>query len=112
MLAQFVTKEALNKSISQINRKIKDLIDKINTSPGLNEDDAMFTKKHLGPQACASCDKNLVNIAGMPVDYHVWKKLPFRDMNDRIARYGPGFSKLLSSMRNIEDLNLNQSPNA
>ena len=49
------------------------------TKSGINEDDAMLSKKHLGPQACASCDKNLINISGMPVDYHVWKKLPFLD---------------------------------
>jgi hypothetical protein len=90
---------------------MKDLND-INISKSvINEEDAMLSKKHLGPQACASCDKNLINISGMPVDYHVWKKLPFRDMNDRIARYGPGFSKLLSSMRNIDDFNINQTPN-
>ena len=90
---------------------MKDLND-INISKSvMNEEDAMLSKKHLGPQACASCDKGLINISGMPVDYHVWKKLPFRDMNDRIARYGPGFSKLLSSMRNIDDFNLNQTPN-
>ena len=33
----------------------------------------MLTKKYLGPQACASCDKNLINISGMPVDYTAWK---------------------------------------
>ena len=54
----------------------------------VNEDDAMFSKKHLGPQACASCDKNLTNLQGLASDYNVWKKLPYRDPNERIARYG------------------------
>lgn len=26
------------------------------------DDDGMFTKKPYGPGACASCDKNLINI--------------------------------------------------
>ena len=29
----------------------------------------------------------------------MWKKLPFRDPTERIARYGPGFSKILSHMK-------------
>ena len=71
-----------------------------------NEDDAMFSKKPLGPQACASCEKNLVNMYGMPVDYHAWKKLPFRDPNERLAKYGPGFSKMLSNMRSFSTTEL------
>ena len=58
----------------------------------------MLTKKHLGPLACMSCEKNLINVQGMPVDYHNWKKLPFREPNERIARYAQGFSKMLSTM--------------
>lgn len=27
-----------------------------------NKDDAMFSKKHLGSLACASCEKNVVNM--------------------------------------------------
>ena len=55
---------------------------------GPHEDDAMFTKKHLGPVSCASCEKDLVNLSGMPADFHNYKKLPFRDPTERIARYG------------------------
>jgi len=66
---------------------------------GDNEQDAMFSKRHLGPMACASCEKNLVNMYGQKADHHVWNKLPFRDPSERIARYGQGFSKILSHMR-------------
>jgi hypothetical protein len=38
--------------------------------------DGMLSKKNLGPIACASCEKDLVNMQGMPVDYHVWKGMP------------------------------------
>jgi hypothetical protein len=62
----------------------------------------MFSKRHLGPLACASCEKNIVNMYGQKVDHHVWNKLPFRDPNERIARYGQGFSKILSHMRPSE----------
>lgn len=48
----------------------------------------MLTKKNLGPIACATCEKDLINMQGLPVDYHVWKNLPQRDTSERIARYG------------------------
>ena len=51
-----------------------------------NEDDAMFTKKYVGPVACASCEKGVVNLLGMPADYMAWKRLPFREPQERIAR--------------------------
>jgi hypothetical protein len=76
---------------------------------GDNEQDAMFSKRHLGPMACASCEKNLVNMYGQKADYLPWNKLPFRDPSERIARYGQGFSKILSHMR-PSDLVNNNSP--
>jgi hypothetical protein len=60
-----------------------------------NEEDAMFSKRHLGPQACASCEKNLINMMGLQVDFHTWKRMPTRDNKERIARFGQGFSKIL-----------------
>ena len=46
----------------------------------------MFSKRYVGPANCASCEKNIVNLLGQPVDYHVWKRLPFREPSERIAR--------------------------
>ena len=54
-----------------------------------DEDSAMFTKKYVGPVNCASCEKNVVNLLAQPVDYHVWKRLPFREPSERIARVSP-----------------------
>jgi hypothetical protein len=34
-----------------------------------NEDDAMFTKKPLNGIACASCERNIVNLSGQMADY-------------------------------------------
>ena len=38
----------------------------------------------------------------MSVEYNNWKKMPARETSERIARYGQGFSKILSTLR--EDL--------
>lgn len=57
-----------------INIKIKEIME--NKGQGLCEMDGMLSKKNLGPIACASCEKDLVNMQGMPVDYHVWKGMP------------------------------------
>lgn len=51
-----------------------------------NEEDAMFTKKPLGGTSCASCERNILDLQGKMADYHAWKRLPFREPNERIAR--------------------------
>ena len=51
-----------------------------------NEEDAMFTKKPLGGLSCASCERNITNLSGLMADFQPWKKLPFREPNERIAR--------------------------
>ena len=60
------------------------------------EDDTMFNKKHLCGYSCACCEKGLVDIHGKRVDFMPWGKMPFRDPNERIAKVGQGFSKMLS----------------
>jgi hypothetical protein len=46
----------------------------------------MFTKKPLGGVSCASCERNITNLSGLMVDYTPWKKLPFREPGERIAK--------------------------
>lgn len=46
----------------------------------------MFTKKPLGGVSCASCERNITNMSGLVVDYTPWKKLPFREPGERIAK--------------------------
>lgn len=58
-------------------------------------DEAMFTKKAVGPVDCASCDRGIVNLSAMRADHNTWNKLPFREPNERIAKYGQGFSRFL-----------------
>jgi hypothetical protein len=50
------------------------------------EDDAMFTKKYVGPVDCASCERGLVNLQGKQAEKVHWNKLPFREPGERIAR--------------------------
>ena len=52
-------------------------------------DEAMFTKKYVGPVDCASCDKGIQNLNAMRAEHLNWNRLPFREANnDRIAKYG------------------------
>jgi len=62
----------------------------------------MFTRKHVGPVNCASCEKGITNLLGQQADYLSWKRLPFREPAERIAKYGQGFSKILTMMRPTE----------
>lgn len=48
-------------------------------------EDAMFTKKYVGPVDCASCEKGIVNLNGLRAENLAWNKLPFREPNARIA---------------------------
>ena len=66
--------------------------------PNEGADDALLSKKPLG-WSCASCQKNLINIEGMRVQYYPWAKLPQRNPAERIARVGQGFSWMLSMIK-------------
>ena len=63
-------------------------------------DVGMFTKKGL--VNCASCEKNIVNLLKDPAEHQNWNRLPFREPNERIARYAQGFSKILNQMQPTE----------
>lgn len=63
-----------------------------------NEEDAMFTKKPLGGNSCASCERNITNLQGIMADYQPWKKLPFREPGERIARVSISFISHINSM--------------
>ena len=105
ILSQMPNKDDIMRRFAQISKKIKEIMEALaklgNNRP--EDDDGMFTRKPYGPVACAACEKNLVNLEGMRVDYHVWKKLPFREPGERLARYGQGFSKILQNMKGSVD---------
>lgn len=62
-------------------------------------DDAMLARKPLGGWSCASCQKDLEKLMGKIAPYQAWNKLPYRDPADRIARAGPGFSRMLATVQ-------------
>ena len=68
--------------------QLKNLYDMVMDGKGKMqvEDDAMLTKKYVGPVNCASCEKGIINLQGMPAEYFAWKRLPFREPQERIAR--------------------------
>jgi len=84
----------LKKKLTQLEKMMKrlyELMAELQSKQG-EEDDAMFTKKYIGPVNCASCDKGIVNLEGKMADKVHWNRLPFREPGERIARYGKGFS--------------------
>ena len=100
MSTQFANKDETAKKFSQLSKKIRELFEILALQGQQdNGETGMLTKKNLGPVACASCEKNLVNIQASPAKYHAWKGLPHRETNDRIARYAQGFSKILNQIR-------------
>lgn len=61
----FADKEGTRKRLNALEKNIKNLYDLLMAQiNGTNnhEDDAMFTKKPYGPVACASCEKDIVNL--------------------------------------------------
>lgn len=92
------SKEDTTRKLNQLSRKVKELFELVSSNSNVNED-GMLTKRHLGPNACASCDKTLVNMQGVQAEYSPHKKMPYREQADRIARYGAGFSKMLSTLQ-------------
>lgn len=78
-------KEELNKKFTIITRRIREIDGRANSN---EKDDAMLSKKNLGPIACASCEQNIINMQGIGAEYYNWKKMPIRETSERIARYG------------------------
>ena len=99
---QFADKNETKKALKNLEKQLKNLYDLVMSKAqgsGIDEDDAMFSKKHLWGFSCASCEKNLINLCSKPPDHYSWNKFPLRDPAERIARVGQGFSRMLSSMK-------------
>ena len=106
----FAPKDDTSKKINQLSKRLKELYEYMQNSGG-SQDDGLLTKRKLGPNACASCDKDLVNLQGQKVDFSAHKKMPQRDANNSmsVARYGSGFSKILSTLQpSTSNVNIKQ----
>jgi len=90
------------RSLKLMERQLKNLYDMVigqkEHQNNKREDEAMLGKKHICGYACAFCDKDIVNLQGKQVEFTPWRSMPSRDPNDRIARVGQGFSKILGIM--------------
>jgi len=63
LLDNIPNKDDINKKFAALNQKIKNLLEQFGENRGgPNEEDAMFTRKPWGAAACASCEKNLIDI--------------------------------------------------
>lgn len=94
---KFATKNELKKGLLYLEKKINEL----NPIPKTKREgeDAMFATKPLGGWSCASCAKQLEKLMGRVGSFNAWNKLPHRDPQDRIARAGPGFSRILATVQ-------------
>ena len=109
---QFADKADTRKALKIHEKQFQNLYNLImSKNGGDNEEDAMFSKKPLGGLSCASCEKGLVDMYGKKVEFMPWNKLPFRDPQERIARVGQGFSKMLS-MINPDQLSRYEQQNS
>ena len=88
------------KSFKLVEKQMKHLYDIIlSKMDEMDSQDAMLMKKPLGGYSCVNCSKNLINLSGSMVEHQISGKFPFRDPHDRLNKAGPGFSKVLQSMR-------------
>lgn len=109
---QFADKADTRKALKIHEKQFQNLYNLImSKGGGDNEEDAMFSKKPLGGLSCASCEKGLIDMHGKRVEFMPWNKLPFRDPQERIARVGQGFSKMLS-MINPDQLSRYEQQNS
>lgn len=99
-IAKYADKDEVFRKLLSIDRQIKKLLEMktqaIVQQPMNQEisDDAMLIKKPLGPPVtCLACDKRITNY-GSVAEFKAWKKLP-KDQENKNAKYGPGFSKVL-----------------
>jgi len=70
----------------------------------MQREEAMLSKKYVGPAECASCDKGIVNLNGLRAEQVHWNKLPFREPAERLAKYGQGFSRFLQATNDVQQM--------
>ena len=95
-LKKFADKIETKRALKYLEKLIRDN-ETIKVIPEGN--DAMLARKPLGGWSCASCQKELERLMGKIAPYQPWNKMPYRDPADRIARAGPGFSRMLATIQ-------------
>ncbi len=92
--------KALSKAKSDLKRAVRVLDDRVKKMGANLQDsihptneDALFSRKPLEGISCASCEKGLTNMSGLPAQYYNWKRMP--PQVDRVPMVGQGFSRIL-----------------
>lgn len=99
------TKSELKKAMRILDDRIKRVGDQVQSrGPSLERDEAMLSRKPIDGLQCASCDKNLTNMIGLPAEHHTWKRMP-RKENERIPMIGQGFSRMLMTLNHQNSVN-------
>jgi hypothetical protein len=91
----------LEKQMKKLKKLILDMLGghlSPNHSP-TREDDAMFSKRPLLGNSCASCDKDIINLIGRSADFFAWQKFPSRDVTDKICK-GSGHQRVKTARPN------------
>lgn len=107
---RFISKDGFKTKVIGLEKNVKniyELITMINEREKIETTDVMMTKKPLGPGQCASCEKDIVNLAGVQADYYSWQKFPFKPAESRIAAVSIIFSVVwlyLVRTRILEDV--------
>lgn len=92
------TKGELKKALKILDDRIRKLTDQVHSrGPSLEREDAMFAKKPLEGWKCATCEKGLTNMIGLPADHYVWNRMPKKE-GERIPMMGQGFSRMLMTL--------------
>lgn len=73
LIANFADRADTLKRLAALEKNVKSLFELIMAQGAggkrESEEDAMFTKKPLGGLSCASCERNITNLAGVMADY-------------------------------------------
>lgn len=88
----------LKKALRIMDDRVKRLTDQVKSrGPSLDREDAVLAKKPLQGWKCATCEKGLTNMIGLPANHYTWNKMPKKD-GERIPMMGQGFSRMLMTM--------------
>jgi hypothetical protein len=98
---KFAERMEVKKLSKMIDKQIENLFSLMQAKMGSQgaEDGAILSKKPLGMSACASCEKMVKNHNINLTEHQSWNRLPYRDPNDRIAKVGQGYSKMLKLIK-------------
>ena len=85
------------KNIKYLDQQIKHIIN-IYIKKNDKAENWLLAKKPLNANLCASCESYIGDLKDNNM-YVPWNKYPMRDPNDKLYKYGSGFSKMLQMIQ-------------